>query len=262
MSKPIFQLLLLAWFLGPTPALRADYLMTASSQGASSRSVHPGDSFTVDISLTSDAADIHNSAIFRLVFSSSGLRYQNYAWSAPYLNGTSDDASFPLLTNLPVVLQSQILTAPDFPDDVVDVYLSNVIATTNSFATGIVARVTCSVPTNYFGPSSINIRSAPDTFANGLTEINTFPGPPFRLTILPTAGLPLPSLSFSRAGPNLTLSWPTALTNVLLESATQMTDAIVWTPLAATNQVVGSSNVVTFPLNGSDAAKFYRLHFQ
>lgn len=65
-------------------------------------------------------------------------------------------------------------------------------------------------------------------------------------------------LTVTRSGSNLTLSWPVAATGYILESATNLTPPIVWSP--ATNPpptIVGDQ--YTFTVNGSTGIKFFRL---
>ena len=57
------------------PAL-ADYTFELLSNNMNSVDVEPGDTFDLDIILTSDGSDVHDTAIFRVVFSSPGLSYQ------------------------------------------------------------------------------------------------------------------------------------------------------------------------------------------
>ena len=62
------------------------YIVTPLSEGIGSRTVDLGESFDLDVVLTSDAADEHLSAVFRVAFSSPGLSYESYQWLSPYAN--------------------------------------------------------------------------------------------------------------------------------------------------------------------------------
>lgn len=164
-------------------AVRADYVISATTQGSTSATVRLGDTVTLDVTLDSDAFDEHSSAIFRLTFSAPGLIYQGYSWSIPYANGTRDDATLPVRTNLPLPLSVSTVAGAYFPSNVVDLYFDNVIPSTNTFSTGSVLQATFRVPTNYSGPSSIQVLAVPDTIALGLKTITSTSGPAFELSI-------------------------------------------------------------------------------
>ncbi len=184
-----FIAVLLCCFIFHSSA-HADYTLSPLSGGSASKTVQKGDSFSLDLVLTSDGSDEHNSAIFRVVFSSGGLSYESYAWTAPYATGTTDDDSKPLIADLPTVLTADTLSGPGYPAGTVDIELSNVLASA-TFGTGTLATMTITVPASYSGSNSVTISVAPDTFADGFTEINTIAGPSFKLTTVdPCAGDP------------------------------------------------------------------------
>lgn len=162
----------------------AAYVMTPMSGGASTIQVMPGDSFALDIMLTSDASDVHNSAIFRAVFSAPGLLYEGYSWSSPYETGSIFDDSSPFIDDLAVLLDEQSLSGTGYPDGVVDFELSNVVAGGGVFGEGLLASLTFIVPDD-FALGSVFIDLAPDTIANGFDEIFTAAGSTFELVVIP-----------------------------------------------------------------------------
>ncbi|MBL8745522.1 MAG: hypothetical protein JNK58_04105 [Phycisphaerae bacterium] len=179
---------LAAWSAVAAPA-QAGYMMGLSSGGAASASVLPGDSIELQVAITADSSETHNSAIFRVLFSSAGLRYMGYSWSSPYLNGTLDDDSKPLGGSLPVVLDDLTLTGVGYPAGVVDVELSNVLPVGPNFGSGIIARMTLQVPETYNGAPEVQISLAPDEIALNGSTVSTRTGGFFNLII------PSPSVS-------------------------------------------------------------------
>ena len=182
--------LALAMCLLPLPVY-ATYIITPLSSGASSLDLLPGDSFDLDVVLTSGASDEHLSAIFRVIFSSPGLSYESYDWQVPYANGTQDDDSDPLIGDLPVLLDADTLTGPGYPTGVVDVELSNVVPDPSiPFRTGTLVTLTLEVPLDYPVPETVTIGIEPDQLYHGLEEIPTTAGPDFTLHVVPEpAGL-------------------------------------------------------------------------
>jgi hypothetical protein len=67
----------------------------------------------------------------------------------------------------------------------------------------------------------------------------------------------LPRLSAQAAGPNLVLSWPSAIGDFVLEKSPVLGRSANWQPVAATPALVNGQNQVTVPLAG--AASFYEL---
>lgn len=176
-----------AALLAVAAPVRAGYMMSVTSGGASSASVLPGDSITLQIAMTADASETHNSAIFRVMFSNPGLRYMGYLWEAPYLNGTFDDDSKPLGGSLPVVLDDLTLSGVGYPADVVDVEMSNVLPIGPNFGSGIVASMTFEVPFDYTGEGEIQIALAPDQIALNGQDVETRTGGVFTL-VIPSPG--------------------------------------------------------------------------
>lgn len=70
------------------------------------------------------------------------------------------------------------------------------------------------------------------------------------------APLPRWQLRIERLGAHVLLRWPAAATNLLLESATNLAPATVWTPVPEAPVLLGDENVVT---NDATGMRFYRL---
>jgi hypothetical protein len=169
-------------------ALRADYALSLSSDGAAQKTVSPGDTFTLDAVLTSNGEDSLNSAIFQVQFSQPGLIYQGYAWSAPFGNQTSDDDSKPLWSQLPLQLQASSLQGGGYPADTVDIELSNVIDSQDHFLSGKLVQLAFEVPLDH-PAGSLLFSPVPDTFAQGFNIIPSTAGSSFQLTIVPEPNL-------------------------------------------------------------------------
>ncbi len=83
-------------------------VLTPLSAGSASATVEWGDSFTLDFELTSDAGDVHDSAVLQVVFTEPGLIYEAYDWTAPY--SPLYDDSDPLSADLSVILDGDTLS--------------------------------------------------------------------------------------------------------------------------------------------------------
>ncbi|MCA9309585.1 MAG: hypothetical protein KDA21_00130 [Phycisphaerales bacterium] len=172
------------------------YMVAATSNGMSSRTVQPGNSFQLDIELSSDASDQINSAILRLVFSDAGLQYNAYDWSDPFEDGSITDDSTPGTPELPALIDADSLAGVGYPAGVVDVELSNVILTSSRFGSGVLISLTLTVPSDWAGEDTVVISTIPDTLANGFNEVMATPGQAFTL-VIPT---PAASLLAGAAG--------------------------------------------------------------
>ena len=162
----------------------ANYVITPLCDGLSSKTVLPGESFDLDIVLTSDGSDVHDSAIFQVVFSKPSLSYNSYTWYSPYLNGTDDDDSTPIIGDLPLILDADTLSGAGYPAGVVDIELSN--TADSDFVIGTLATLTLEVPSGWSTiPDSVLISIVPDTFADGFATIPTTAGQEFTLNIVP-----------------------------------------------------------------------------
>jgi hypothetical protein len=163
---------------------QADYVLNLLSGGSSSATVNWGDSLTLDAVLTSDAADVHDSAIFRMIFTMPGLTYPSYSWASPYTNGPPYDDSTPILGDLPVTLDEDTLSGTGYPSGVVDIEMSNVLIG-STFGEGTLVSLDLTVPAGFGYQGSLYIAASPDTFADGYTEISTTAGQVFELIVVP-----------------------------------------------------------------------------
>jgi hypothetical protein len=152
------------------------YVLTPLVGGGSAANVLPGSSFVVDLVLTSGAGDLHNAAVFQVEFSEPGLIYTGYEWQAPYLNGTLDDFSTPLASDLPQALTASTFNNPLRPG-VVDVDLQNVLPAGPDFGVGLLVRLFLTVPADYAGAPEIEIRAVPDLLSLGFEDVPTSAGP-------------------------------------------------------------------------------------
>jgi hypothetical protein len=192
-------MLLIALLIGLPRMAAADYVMTLLHGGDTSLVAVPGTRFSVTVDLRSDAADLHNSVLFRVVFSEPGLVLESYEWSAPYENGTLSDFSTPRLNTLPQVIDAD---SYNNGDSVVDVYLSNVTA--GSFGAGTLLTLSFYVPPEFAGPSQVSMQVVPDTLSLGFNPpVPTFPGPMFLVNI----GFRILGLTFTPGADEGVLSW-------------------------------------------------------
>lgn len=185
---------------------RADYILRPSSGGATSLTVNWGDTFALDLVLSTAANDKSNSAIFQVRFTEPGLMYEDYAWAAPYMDYDPLlplDDSTPLLPDLPAEITPDLLSGPGYLPNLSDVELSNVLLS-GTFGAGTLATLTLHVPENYGFVGSIYVSAAPDTFANGFSVIPTTAGQVFELIVVPepaSVGLLLGLLPLMRRRP-------------------------------------------------------------
>ena len=68
----MFCLLILCFGLIPLESPRADYVLSLKHEGSATVSTTPGGRFSVAAVLSTNAADQHDSVIFRIVFSAPG----------------------------------------------------------------------------------------------------------------------------------------------------------------------------------------------
>lgn len=165
-------------------AAQADYVIAATSGGLSSVNAVPGQVVAVDVGLTSNASDAHNSAIFRVVFSEPGIEYVGYTWSLPY--GATFDASTPSAASLPAIVSGSSLEGASYPSGVADVELSNV-TDSGVFSTGTIAQLLVRVPLGWSGSGAVQVTVVPDTIANGFDVVPTTSGGALTL-VIPTPG--------------------------------------------------------------------------
>jgi hypothetical protein len=177
-----------------TPVAKAAYVLTPLKSGTSdsSVSVAPGGTFAVDFVLSSNASDVHNSIIFRPIFSAPDLVLQTYNWTGGYTNATGpgqlDDSTPNVVDQLDgraVTPTSISATTFSGPAGVVDVEMSN--AQFGTFAVGNVVTLTFLVPAGWSGPNTVTIDVVPDTIQNGIggPSIVTTSGGPLTVNIIP-----------------------------------------------------------------------------
>jgi len=170
------------------PVARADFILTPvcpdDHWGDPDWLLMPDDLFHVDCLVTSDSGDELTSAIFRVEFFSPGLlRYDAYSWTSPFTNDTTWDDSKPGQGELPVILDEETLFGDGYPDDVVDIELSNVKqpGAGAAFTSGLLVTLTLSVPSGYVDGQQPIVRLVPEQFYSGHREIPTTAGPPLRI---------------------------------------------------------------------------------
>lgn len=149
----------------------ADYTLSPQVGGSDNVTVNPGDSFAVDLVLSSDASDFNTSAIFTVEFSKPGLQYTSYAWSDPYTTGGVDDNSQPHITELPTILTESSYVASFGDPGAVDAYFEN-FAGAGQFTTGTLLTMSMVVPAG-FETGTFTITAVPDTFDNGTETVPT-----------------------------------------------------------------------------------------
>lgn len=166
---------------------RADYLMTLvdSSTGLSSVDVLPGANTSVDLILTSDAGDVHDSNGFFVTASRGDLLLNSWAWSSTEFNtGSPDD--FTVMSGQPGS-GGALLAALPLPinNDVNFAALTHTSGVT--FGTGTLISFELGVPASFAVPQTITLNVIPDQFFDSNTFM--FPvgiaGAPFDLNVTP-----------------------------------------------------------------------------
>ena len=176
------------------PCVSAGYMLSPLVGGTASEiSVLPGQAFGLDFMLTSDAGDVHRSAVFQAEFSAGGLVLESYSWASPYDNGTIDDFSTPHFSALPATIDGDSFVSGANPPGTVDIDLQNVLAAGSpSFGSGRLITLQLRVPADWAGPSDVTIRAIPDEFFNfgagGGSQVPAGPGGLFTVNIIPTPG--------------------------------------------------------------------------
>jgi hypothetical protein len=170
-------------------AAHAGYILLPTLPSGADSVIDPGEIVRVNVVLTDDtqgAAPVHNSAIFRVIFSVEGFEITSVQWASPYVGGGAFDDSTPGQGGIPFLLTNDTLNRPGDPVNTADFELSNVVPT-GTFGVGQIASFTFRVPTN---PSSdrLLIDLAPDTFANGFSTVQTQVGPRLLFAVVPTPG--------------------------------------------------------------------------
>jgi len=161
----------------------ADYLAVPLHDGADTLSLEPNSTFELDIVLTGEPGDVHDSAILDVTFSLPGLVYEAYAWHGDHVTGGLDDMSDPDAGGL--LADPQVVTAATYsPTPAVDVHLENLTEFGTTFASGELVTLTLHVPAD-MPLGTVTITAVPDQFFDGMALVPSAPGPAFTLTIIP-----------------------------------------------------------------------------
>jgi hypothetical protein len=182
------RILLMVLFLSAI-GVQGGYLMHLSSGGATQRAVAKGQTFSVAVDLESTSANLHNSIIFQLSFSSPGLIYQGYTWQPPFPNNSWEDDSKPKPDQLPTTLTEGTVSGAGYSMWEVDIELANLTAddlqgNARFFSTGRVAVLNFQVPSDYGGPDQLTISAANLSLMNGFDPVPTEAPQPFLLSIV------------------------------------------------------------------------------
>jgi len=171
----------------------ADYKITPLSGGLSSIFSGPGDSFSLDLVLTSDTADTHLSSEFRVLFSEPGLKYVSYNWGDGYTTGGQDDISSPCANSQLIDAASYALTAD------VDLFFSNLTNDGAVFGVGTILSLLLEVPSDWFkhhpGVYQVEVSIVPELFFDGFNVIPTTAGGVFLVNIPGPAAIGLLALA-------------------------------------------------------------------
>ncbi len=192
MSRPAIALLFAAALAAPA---FGSYILTPLSAGANQRTVAHGQSFTLDIVITSDAADTQTSAIFQVRFTRPGLVLTDYQWAPPYGTGDIFDDSKPHHSSLPAPIVPETLEGGLYPPGLTDLEMSNVLIG-STFGTGTIVSLDFNIPSNYAYTGPIFISLNADQIANGFDEVDSTAGQVFRLDVIiptPAAAIILPA---------------------------------------------------------------------
>ncbi|MEI8197040.1 MAG: PEP-CTERM sorting domain-containing protein [Phycisphaerae bacterium] len=160
----------LAFILMGTSAY-ADYTL-APVTGAThdiSATVKQGDSFNLDLLLSSNASNTHFASVFAVQFSKQGLQYNSHTWGAPYTTGGADDRSKPASNLLPLLITPSTYVAGSGDTGATDLYFENFLSDPLVFGTGTVLSMNFTVPSN-FPTGLMTITAVPDSvdaFDNG-----------------------------------------------------------------------------------------------
>lgn len=154
----------------------AAYVLTPTVAGGSSVSVQPGGSLVVDLSLSSDAADAHTSAVFDVVFSAPGLTYSGYTWQGTYAGGGFDNSQ-PANAALPALIQTNTYGNAT---SAIDLHFENFTFT--PFASGAILSLNLQVPAG-FAPGPITITAVPDTFSGDNGDVSATAGQSLLLSV-------------------------------------------------------------------------------
>lgn len=153
---------------------------------ASSLIVNTGQSLNGAVVLDGSTGTRADFAMFRLVFSVTGLEYSPgwYDWSSPFTTGGSDDFSSPGHASSGVI---DVNTFHDpFAPDEIDVVFENLTDQFGqTFSMGSILSFTLTVPLD-FAIGSFTIAFASDTFANGTNQVQASVGSILTVNVVPT----------------------------------------------------------------------------
>ena len=136
----------------------ADYVLTPTSAGVAAKTVAPGTSFSIDVSLAVAAPDVTWTPTLTVDFSQSGLHYLGHSWSSPYQTAGIDDQSNPTNLQTPLLVTADSYLLYGNPA-AVDVYFENFLET-GTFTTGKLLTLNLEVPLG-FTAGPITIRALP-----------------------------------------------------------------------------------------------------
>ena len=83
-ERRLHLLLMAVCIVGLSTQSQPGDIMSAESGGNSSLSVNPGDSFSVDVVMSSDTSDTSTSVLFTVEFDRAGPVYDSYLWSSRF----------------------------------------------------------------------------------------------------------------------------------------------------------------------------------
>ena len=177
----------------------AAYILSPLSGGVATKDVPQGGSFTLDLNLTSDAADYNYAAVFTVQFDTPGLVYGGHTWGSPYTTSSIYNVSKPSNTAVGagMTLTTGSYVAGSGDPGAVDVYFENFLDS-GQFTTGNIVSLSLTVPSN-FPTGTVLITAVPDpfdAFDNGAAIPTT--GQTFTLNVVPepaSAGLMLIGLA-------------------------------------------------------------------
>lgn len=136
-------------------AAYGEYTLTPKVGGAGVVKKDPGESFTIDFLLTSDANDVCTSAVLEVGFSRDGLRFDSYAWGSPFETGGWADGSDPSPEMGPLLNSGDLISG--------NVYFDNFVET-GEYSTGVLLALTLTIPSDFpaVGSVAINVLPHPD----------------------------------------------------------------------------------------------------
>jgi hypothetical protein len=175
----------LCCFLICSGTVCADYILQPLVNGQTSVTVQPGDSFVLDLDLSSTVSDSHYAGIFTVEFSKPGLSYLDHTWSTPYVTSSADNRSVPTISECPIVLTESSYVAGSSDPGTVDVYFENFL-NSGEFGVGKIVSMNLDVPSG-FPLGDVSVRAIPIGFDKGFDIPST--GGMFTLHVVPEPGI-------------------------------------------------------------------------